>query len=190
VAEITSRAKESLRDKVEVCIFNSRDESVLGVVAVLLSSVARNAEVVILARCAGNEVLLREFCRFVSYNFLSSVSCFRLTLDAAVASTSGHCLLLWLNKSCLRPRSNWLWCNGLGSAVDNLAALDKSLDHPVIITLAKNSLIDASLAEIEITIVTGAAVVVLIWDRLAAVVAVDREDAHSWDGSCGIGVVA
>jgi hypothetical protein len=66
VAGVASRAKESLRDQVEVSIFDSRDESVLGVMAVLLSSVARNAEVVVLARCAGNEVLLREFCSFIS----------------------------------------------------------------------------------------------------------------------------
>jgi hypothetical protein len=59
-----------------------------------------------------------------------------------------------------------------------LSILHVALDQPVIIATAENTLIDTSLAKIKVAIITGAAVVVPVWDSLIAVVAVNGEDAH------------
>lgn len=55
----------------------------------------------------------------------------------------------------------------------------------MIITTTGNTIINTSLAEVEVTIITSAAVIVCIGGRNLAVVAVDREDADSlwsWGG--------
>jgi hypothetical protein len=49
----------------------------------------------------------------------------------------------------------------------------------VIITTTKNAIIHTVLAEIKITIIASAAVIVLIWNSAAAVIAVHREDAKA-----------
>jgi hypothetical protein len=110
---------------------------------------------------------------------------FQLTLNARVASTGSNDLGLLGDKSSLRLRERRnlrLWCNGLSGAVNDLSVLDKTFDHPVSITSAENTVIDTGLAEIKVTIIASAAVIVLIWDGIVAVVAVDREDADtgSW----------
>jgi hypothetical protein len=53
----------------------------------------------------------------------------------------------------------------------------------VILTTAKNAVIHTGLAEIEVTIIAGAAMIVFIWDSLAAVVAVDGEYADGGNRS-------
>lgn len=100
-------------------------------------------------------------------------------MNARVASTSSNWDLkgLWeINGSLLRLRRH-----GLSGAVDNLSVLHDTLNKPMVLTLADYSLIDTSLAEIIITILASAAVIVNIWDRFVAVVAVDSEDANSLD---------
>jgi hypothetical protein len=109
-------------------------------------------------------------------------------LNAGVASTSRNDLSLHLrDKSSLRLRersSLRLRSNSLSGAIDNLSILHKTLDHPVPITSTENSVINAGLAEIKVAIITSAAVIVLVWDSIGAVVAVDREDAgRSWAAS-------
>jgi len=144
-----------------------------GVVAMLHNDMASNAEVEVITSSASNEVLNRQF------------------LDARVASTGSNDLGLLGDKSSLglgERRNLWLRCNGLGGAVDDLSILNKTLDHPVSITFTENTVIDTCLTEIKVAIITNAAVVMLIWDGIAAVVAVDREDAHT--GSRGTRVVA
>jgi hypothetical protein len=134
----------------------------LGVMAVLKTNMARNAQVIVLARGAGNEAILWEF------------------LDARVAG-AGRCgLLRLLNESGLGLVVLAARSNSLGGAVDDLAVLDETLNHPVILTAAVDAAIDAFLAKVKIALVTGAAVVMLIWDRKVAVVAVDRVGAGNW----------
>jgi len=55
--------------------------------------------------------------------------------------------------------------------------LNNTLDHPVILATAKNAILYTGCAKIKITIITGAAMEVLVWDRLAAVIAENRENA-------------
>jgi len=129
--------------------------------AMLLSTVASKTEIIVFTAQASDKVFLSHF------------------LDAGVAGTSNNILLLfflWLNKSSLRLRSRWLWCNGLRCAVNDLAILHETFNHPVIITTTENSIVNTALTEVEVTIITGAAVIMLIGDGLAAIVAVDRED--------------
>jgi hypothetical protein len=85
-----------------------------------------------------------------------------------------------LNKSGLGLGSRWLGCNGLCCAIDDLAILYETLDHPVVVTTAENTSTDTGLAEVEVAIIAGAAVIVHIGNGLSAVIAVDREDTSSW----------
>ena len=64
-------------------------------------------------------------------------------------------------------------CKSLGGAVDDLAVLlDETLDEPMLLTLAACSSVDASLAQVVITVVANTAVeVVSVRHRLIAVVA-------------------
>jgi hypothetical protein len=51
-------------------------------------------------------------------------------------------------------------------------------------TSTEHTIINTGLTEIKVAIITSAAVIVLIWDSISAVVAVDREDAgRSWAAS-------
>lgn len=100
-------------------------------------------------------------------------------MDAAVASTGGiflFILLLRLDQGGLGLRRSGPGCNSLGGAGDDLAISHEALDQPVALALADHAGSDTSLAEVIVTIITGAAVVVLVWDDVLAVVAVDRVD--------------
>lgn len=67
------------------------------------------------------------------------------------------------------------WCHGFGGAVDDLAALHKSLDQPVIGGVAKHTFLHALSTEIEVTLVADAAMPVNIRDSGIAIVAADCE---------------
>lgn len=83
VTRVTARSKQSLRNSLESSILDCGSEAVLWVVTMLVVNMARNAEIIILARSAGNEVLLGEF------------------LDAGITGTCCIVLLLGSNKSSL-----------------------------------------------------------------------------------------
>jgi hypothetical protein len=61
VSSVASRSKESVRNDIERSIFHCSGEGMFWVMAMLLGTMARNAEIIILAGCAGNEVLLGKF---------------------------------------------------------------------------------------------------------------------------------
>ena len=96
-------------------------------------------------------------------------------MNARIASAGGNWNLqvFWDGWCGLWLRWSSLWCNCLSSAVDNLPVLNKTLDHPMILTTAKNAITNAGLAEIKVAIIAGTAMIVLIWNRFAAVVAVN-----------------
>jgi hypothetical protein len=163
MSNVTARSEKCLSNDIEMSILNSWLECMLGVVAMLHTNVARNAEVVVRAWSASNEVLLSEF------------------LNARVTSTSSNWDLQGLGEvdlGTLRLRRH-----GLSGAVDDLSILYDTLDEPMIFALAENSVVNASLAEIKITILASAAVVMNIRDGLIAVVAINSEDADSLGGS-------
>lgn len=60
----------------------------------------------------------------------------------------------------------------------------------MILALAENSIINARLAEIKVTILTGAAVVVNIGNRSIAVVAVDGEHTDSLSRGWAVATLA
>jgi hypothetical protein len=78
------------------------------------------------------------------------------------------------------------WCTGLRDTWDDYAVADEALDEPVIFTLAVDALVDAPLTEIKVAILANAAVIVLVWNSLATMVAVDTEGATevSEAGNC------
>ena len=102
-------------------------------------------------------------------------------MNARVACTGSNDLWLLCNESSLGlgEDSLWLWCNGLGGTVNNLSVLDRALDQPMIIATAENSIVDTLLAKIKVAVIASAAMVVLAWDSLVAMVAVNGEDTDS-----------
>lgn len=140
----------------------------LRVVSMIHSNMAGNAKIVIWARSACNEVLFGHF------------------LDAGIAGTS--CNVKTFLLSLEFGYHDWLWDNGLllwwhslSGAGDDIAVLDETLDHPVIVRLAGNSIVDTSLAKIEVTTSASTTVVVHIRNGLMTVIA---EYGENTDG-CG-----
>lgn len=69
--------------------------------------------------------------------------------------------------------------DGLGGALHELAVDSRALDQPVILAVAGDALVDAGLAEVEISVVAGGAVVVNIGDGQLAAVAADGKGSAS-----------
>ena len=95
------------------------------------------------------------------------------TDDAVVA-----CSLIHFDSVLDRDR----WCfhlllrrQSLGVACIDLAILDSPLDEPVVFAIACNTTANAGWAQVEVAHFTLAAVVVLVQNRFAAVVAIDAE---------------
>lgn len=65
--------------------------------------------------------------------------------------------------------------NRLSGAVGDHAVVDETLDQPMTFATAMISSIDTGLAQIVVTTITDVAVIVLVRDRLAAVIAVNAE---------------
>ena len=61
MANVAAWSQQSLGDEVKLGLLDSRFESMLGVVAMLHADMASNAEIIVGARSAGDEVLLGEF---------------------------------------------------------------------------------------------------------------------------------
>lgn len=150
-------------------------ESVLWVVTMLVVDVALNAEIVVGAVLAGNEGVF-------------------LGLDeATIAGTDPF--LGWLD--ILLDLDKWLlflwdkggfgvvgwdlsWWELLSRAANNSSLLNITLDHPMIIASTKNSSVDTFWAKIVITIIAGAAMIMLIRNWCLAGVAVDGIDVLHW----------
>ena len=148
-----------------------------GMVTMLVVDVTLQAEVIVVASDAGNKLVLWQ------------------NLDAAVAGASG---LLGVDDGLLFVgECTWyflllgflsldlgLWCDALGSAVYNVAVLDKTLDHPVAGSRAMDAIINTLRAQVIVTPIAHAAVEMLIFHRLVAVVAV-HDPCGAWVGRLG-----
>ena len=97
-----------------------------------------------------------------------------LTTDAIVAGTLSHLVFDW-SFSLHLHLFGLAWRTRLSDAVDDDAVANEALEQPVVDAIASDTGIDACLTEIEITLLADAAVVVLVWNRLATIVAVDAE---------------
>jgi hypothetical protein len=112
------------------------------------------------------------------------------TLDAAVASASSNLIfLLRLDQGSLGLERRGLGRDSLSGSSNDLAIPQEALDQPVAVTVADLASIDAGRAQVEVPVITGAAVVVLVRDDVLAVVAVDGEDRGGRWGR-GSGLVA
>jgi len=96
-----------------------------------------------------------------------------LNARIAGASINWDLQVFWDDWSGLWLRWSSLWCNCLSSAINDLSVLHETLNHPVILTTAKNTITNAGLAEIKVPIIAGTAVIMLVWDRFTAIVAVN-----------------
>jgi hypothetical protein len=67
VTSVAAWCKQSLGNKVKFRILNSGLESMLGVMAVIHTDVARNTQIKIWASSAGHKVLLGQLCELVSW---------------------------------------------------------------------------------------------------------------------------
>ena len=126
-----------------------------------VANMALQAEIVVVTRDTGDKLLLRK------------------DLDAAVTGTGR---LLDRNRLLLISEGSrdllvllglHLGCNALGSAVDDASVLDEALDHPVALSRAVDARVNTRRAEIVIATIADAAVEVLVFHGLVAVVAVD-----------------
>lgn len=97
-------------------------------------------------------------------------------MDAAVASASSNLVfLLRLDQGSLGLERSGLGRDSLSGSSNDLAIPQEALDQPVAVTVADLAGIDAGRAQVEVPVITGAAVVVLVRDDVLAVVAVDGE---------------
>jgi hypothetical protein len=79
-----------------------------------------------------------------------------------------------------------LWRQSLGSAGNYNSVADGPLEQPVLVSITSDSSVDASLAKVKVATLADTAMIVFIWNRRAAVVAVDcvrsrREVADGWE---------
>jgi hypothetical protein len=161
MTNIAAGSKKGLSNSIKVGILDSRLKSMLRMMTVLHTYMARDTKIKIGASGASDKIFLSKL------------------LDARVASTGTHGNLQVIRNSWLGDLLG-LWCNCLSGAVDNASVLHETLDHPMIITIAKSSGINARLAEVKITIIAGAAMVMLLGNLGTAFVAEDSENANSW----------
>jgi len=160
---VAARSKESLSQQAMVGFFGNEAEGMLRVMAVFHLYMALDAKVVIITSSASDKVILSQL------------------RNAGIAGTGrySNLLLFWSNKSSLGLGELWFWCNCLSCAVDNLAILHKTLDKPVVLATAEEPCINTCWAQIEVTTIASAAVIVFIWNSFVAVVAINGENAES-----------
>lgn len=91
-----------------------------------------------------------------------------LLFDAGLNLSLGLVLILGLGL-----RLN-LWCHKLGGAIDNKAVLDETLDHPVVMSWAMNTVVNTARTKVVITMIAYTAMIVIILHRCIAVVAEDN----------------
>jgi hypothetical protein len=161
VADVSSRVAEEISQSRKSSVGGSSCEGVARMVAVLVADVAVHAQIVIFARKAGNKFLLGK------------------ALDTAVASASwflvasnGLFLISVGSGNFLGTLNLGLGWHALGGAVDNGAVLNKALDHPVACAGTVNANVDTSRAKIVVAAIADAAVEVLVFHGVVAVVAI------------------
>ena len=162
MTDIPARVAEEISQGGKDGLSSGSFKGVARVVAVLVADVADQAKIEIVTGLACDKFLLGE------------------NLNTGVAGTGG---LLVVRDGLLlvgEGSRNFvallvldLWCNALGGAVDNASVLHEALDHPVALSGAMDTRVDASRTEIVVTTVTNAAVEVLVFHGVVAVVAVD-----------------
>lgn len=151
-------------------------------VTVIIGDEARLAEIKIGAIFASDESRSWKLCGMVSKS--SAETSWDLTIDATVAGTLFEVnrrrnlnlsTLFLLNLLLLLL--DLAWSTSLSDTRNDDAITDEPLDQPVILTSAGSSIIHALQAQIVITILADAAVIVLVRNSLATSVAVDAEGA-------------
>jgi hypothetical protein len=170
VAHIPARVAEEVSESGHDSLCGGSLEGVARMVTMLIIDMALHAQIVVITIDAGNEFLLWK------------------DPDTAVASAgwildvhNGQDGLFLISIGSRNSTSllGWDFGNRLGfgwhplcGAVDNIAILHEALDHPVAIAGAVYARIDTSGAKVVVSVVTNAAVEVLILHGLVAVITV------------------
>jgi hypothetical protein len=162
VSGVTAGSKESLSQQAMVGILGHKAKGMLRVVAMLHPYMAPNTQVVIVTCVASDKLVVRQLD------------------DAGIAGAGrhGNLLLFGGHESGLGLRELWLGCNGLCDAVGHLAILHETFDEPVVIASTEDSCVDTTPAQIEVTVIARAAMIVLVGNGSTAIVAIDSENAH------------
>jgi hypothetical protein len=171
VAHIPTSIAKEVGNRWENSFRGSCFEGMARVMAMLVAYVALHAEIVVLARGAGNEL-------FLGQNPNAAIASAVRLLGGEV----NYNRLLLIHERTRHPVIGLqlgLRGDTLSGAVDDIAVLYKSLDHPVANAGTMNASIDAGRAKIVVPMVANAAVEMLIVHRLVAVVAED-DPAALW----------
>jgi hypothetical protein len=159
--------------------FSSIDrlEGVGWVVTVLAIAEAGEAEIVVWAVFAGHKLDSSKLCCSISKSH--AIRNGFPTVDAAVAGSftfilnDGYRGFGWSRLGRLNTTGRTIF----GDAGHDEAIVNRSLDEPVVVTIASNAGVKARTAQIEISLLADAAVEVFIRDGLATMIAVNAEGA-------------
>jgi hypothetical protein len=181
---IAAGSEQHLSREREDGVFRGWLEAVGGMMSVLLSNVALDAEIKVRTRSASHELALwKDYHAAVA----SAGGDLRLSkrLGVVVEGAWDLFLDLWLDLEC-RLRLVLAGRDTLSGAADDLAILDESLDEPVALTWAELATGDAALAQVVVTTIADVAVEMGIRHCHIALVAIDRPgvavsgDSRSW----------
>lgn len=156
-----------------------------GVVAMLHGDVTRNTKVKVITNGASNELgFLENYVEWLANRARCKIKF--LTFNALVTGTAhirscqSH---LCLNVGCKGTRYVLLLFrldhnfrgNGLGRAIDDFTVFNGPLNEPVLLVIARKSMLDTDLTEIKISIITNAAMPVSVGNGSITIIAAYRE---------------
>lgn len=164
MADVAASIAEEVSKSGESSIRCCCGEGVTWMMAMLVANVTIHAQIIVLAREAGDELLLGQ-----ALNAAVASACqIVLAVDGLlfVGISARHILLslFWL---CLDLRGN-----ALRGAVHDASVLHESLHHPVASARAVDAVIDAGGAKVVVATVAHSAMEVLVLHGVVAVVAV------------------
>lgn len=185
VADIAASSKLCLCRKWENSVLRGWLECMSWMVAMLVSCVTLDAQVEVVTSGTSDELALGEDDYAAVARAGRNVRFFGQSLGLVSEGTRHlrHHSWRWLDK--IRDRHDLAWGDTLSGAVDDLAVLDRTLDEPVTLSRAQLAIVDTLLAQVVVTIIADAAVVVLVLHGFVALIAVDSPGMcvnGSWTG--------
>jgi hypothetical protein len=175
-------------------VLDSRDKTVLGMVTMSVLGEACLAQVKVFTDSAVEELDLGEFSNTTVASSHDAEACPSSSQRLEHGANRGNLILglnlgfnlgldlrldLGLNGGLNLDLGLRLRGDGLGGALHELAVDSRALDQPVVLAVAGDSLVDAGLAEVKVSVVASGAVVVNIRDGQLAAVAADGKGSAS-----------
>jgi hypothetical protein len=166
VSEVAASREKSLLGERKASAIDSRLEVMGRVMAVVIAHVACEAKVKVIALETSDKVAVWE-------GNDTGIACavqLGQSIHVVVESFRSFLGRLSLGLGCRRSGALRGGSKSLGGAADDLAILDEPLDQPVAVAKTGTAVFDTSLAEIKVTTITHAAMVVnVVHDSIASV---------------------